>query len=174
MKGYISLSKREKRQEFFILLSMLLLVTALMGFLFLRKYNIPFNVTNTLELQMLNQKNAFTKQQKVVAPLLASTFTKIDILGMQSPQPFAENDLKNSINMVANSFENTDVFDTRKEGYLQIALFYKMYFDDKKIAGKKAENITLFEKQFEECSIGFKENEQRLSQKQNAILTRTN
>ena len=47
-----------------------------------------------------------------------------------------------------------------------------MYFEDKKIAAKKTENIKLFEQQFEECSIGFKEKEQQLAQKKNAIIAR--
>ena len=122
---------------------------------------------------MLEQRNKFAKQQTLVAPLLETSYRKINVLQLATPQPFAENDIKNSINDVANSFENTNIYDTRKEGYLQIAQFYKMYFEDKKIAAKKTENITLFQKQFEECSIGFKEKEQQLSQKKNAILSRS-
>jgi hypothetical protein len=91
---------------------------------------------------------------------------------MESLQPFAENDIENSINNVANSFGNTEVYDTRKDAYLQIAQFYKMFFEDKKIAAKKTENIKLFQQQFEECSIGYKDKEQQLAQKKNAILSR--
>lgn len=61
----------------------------------------------------------------------------------------------------------------RKEAYLQIANFYKMYFEDKKIAAKRTENIRLFEQQFQECSIGFKDKEQELTQKKNAMLARS-
>ena len=91
---------------------------------------------------------------------------------MEKPQPFVENDIKSSINDLANYFESNEVFDTRKNDYLQIAKFYRMYFEDKKIAAKKTENIKLFEQQFEECSIGFKEKEQQLAQKKNAIIAR--
>lgn len=174
METHNSLSKREKRYQFIYLLGMLLIAVSILGVVILRKFQTPFSEYNMLETQMLEQKNKFTIQQKIVAPLLANSYIKINILKYQTPQPFAENDIKNSINAVANSFVNVNIYDTRRDGYLQIALFYKMYFEDKKIVAKKTENILLFQKQFEECSIGFKDKEQQLIQKQNAILSRRN
>ncbi|MDR0794402.1 MAG: type VI secretion system transmembrane protein TssO [Chitinophagaceae bacterium] len=172
MNGYNSLSKREKTYQFLYLIFMLLTALVVLSFLLLRKFNSPFSGADMLELQMLAQKNEFARQQNVVEPLLTATYSKIDLLKPEEIQPFTENDIKNSINDVANSFANVSVYDPRKEAYLQIAQFYKMYFEDKKIAAKKTENIKLFEKQFEECSIGFKEKEQQLAQKKNAILSR--
>jgi hypothetical protein len=155
------------------LLFMLLTALAVLSYLLLRNFNSPFSGADMLELQMLAQKNEFAKQQKVVEPLLTATYSKIDILKPQDEiQPFTENDIKNSINDVANSFTNAPVYDPRKEAYLKIAEFYKMYFEDKKIAAKKYENINLFEKQFEECTIGFRDREQQLIQRRNAILSR--
>lgn len=173
METSIFLSKREKGYQFIYLLVMLLLALLVLSVIILRKFDSPFSESNALEIQMLEQKNKFIRQQEIVEPLLKKSYEKISILKQETPQPFAENDIKNSINDVANSFENAGIYDTRKEGYLQIAQFYKMYFEDKKIAAKKTENITLFQKQFEECSIGFKEKEQQLIQKQNAILSRS-
>lgn len=174
METHISLSKREKRYQFIYLLAMLLITLVLLGIITLRNFIGPFASNDLLETQMLEQKNKFLRQQAIVAPFLETSFLKINILKQETPQPFAESDIKNSINSIANSFENADVYDTRKEGYVQIAQFYKMYFEDKKIAAKKTENIALFEKQFEECSIGFKDKEHQLAQKQNAILSRSN
>jgi CRISPR/Cas system CSM-associated protein Csm3 (group 7 of RAMP superfamily) len=174
MNEYNSLSKRERTYQFFYLFFMLLTALAVLSFLLLREFNSPFSETDTLELQMLSQKNKFAKQQNVVEPLLTTTYTKIDLLKPEELQPFTENDIKNSINDVANAFSNVDVYDPRKEAYLQIAQFYKMYFEDKKMVAKKTENIKLFEQQFEECSIGFKDKEQQLAQKKNAILSRSN
>ena len=133
---------------------MLLVVLLVSGFVFLRKFQSPFTQTDVMDIQLLAQKNKFSEQQKIVEPLLKNTFTKI------------------SINDLANYFQSIVVFDTRKNDYLQIAKFYRMYFEDKKIAAKKTENIKLFEQQFEECSIGFKEKEQQLAQKKNAIIAR--
>jgi hypothetical protein len=173
METYVSLSKREKRYQFIYLLGMLLITVLILSVIVLRRFDSPFSDSNALETQMLEQKNKFAKQQSIVAPLLETSYKKINILKQETPQPFAENDIKNSINDVANCFGNVDIYDTRKDGYLQIAQFYKMFFEDKKIAAKKTENITLFQKQFEECSIGFKDKEQQLAQKKNAMLSRS-
>lgn len=174
MQAYTLLSKQERRYQLFYLIVILFLTLLVMGVLTLQKMDSPFSKADILEMQMLSQKNKFSDQAKIVFPLLESTFKKINIITLETPQPFVENDIKNNINEVANSFENTNIYDTRKEAYLQIAQFYKMFFEDKKIAAKKAENIHLFEKQFEECAIGFKDKEQQLAQKNNAILSRSN
>jgi hypothetical protein len=171
METHTSLSKREKRYQFIYLLGMSLLAALVFGIIILYKFDYPFSGADTLEIQMLEQKNKFAQQQLIVSPLLETSYKKISILREETPQPFAENDIKNSINDVANCFENVNIYDTRKEGYLQIAQFYKMYFEDKKIAAKKSENIVLFQKQFEECSIGFKYNQQQLSQIRNTMLS---
>ncbi len=173
MEAIVSLSKREKRYHFFYLLCMLFIVLMVLGMIFFRKFDSPFSGTDVLDIQLLSQKNKFIEQQKIVAPLLENTFTKISILKVEKSQPFIENDIKNSINDIANSFQGTEVYDMRKEAYLQIANFYKMYFEDKKIAAKRTENIRLFEQQFQECSIGFKDKEQELTQKKNAMLARS-
>jgi len=173
MQIQTSLSQRERRYQFCYLLAMLTLAILVFGVIILRSFSSPFSGNDVLEVQMLSQKNKFSVQQTLVAPLLETSYKKINVLKHETPQPFAENDIKNSINNVANCFENVNVYDTRREGYLQIARFYRMYFDDKKIAAKKAENIVLFQLQFEECSIGFKDKEHQLSQKQNAILSRS-
>lgn len=172
MEAQSSLSKREKRYQFTYLLGMTLLALLVFIIIIGRKSDSPFSEADLLQIQMLEQKNKFAQQQNLVSPLLENSYRKISILKLETPQPFAENDIKNSINDVANSFERINIYDTRKDGYLQIAHFYKMYFEDKKIAAKKSENINLFQKQFEECSIGFKDKEQQLAQKKNAMLSR--
>ena len=174
MNGHASLSKQERAYQFIYLIIILGLTLLVIGIMTLRKFDSPFSQADILEIQMLSQKNKFSDQAKNVFPLLEATFKKISILRLETPQPFVENDIKNNINEVANSFENVNIYDTRKEAYFQIAQFYKMFFEDKKIAAKKTENITLFQKQFEECAIGFKDKEQQLAQKTNAILSRSN
>ncbi|MCC9043541.1 type VI secretion system transmembrane protein TssO [Myroides sp. M-43] len=169
---YQSLSKTERRYQFFYLVAMLVVSLILLGIVFLRGFNSPFSNQTVLEIQMLEQKYKFIEQQNIVEPLLESTFNKVSILSFETPQPFVENDITNSINEVANSFANVPIYDPRKEAYIQIGYFYKMYFEDKKIIAKKSENIKLFRKQFEECSIGFKDKEQQLVQRRNALLAR--
>lgn len=173
MKISTTFSPREKRYQFLYLVGILTVIVSVFTLVIYQKFHTSLSEGNVLETQMLEQRNKFNQQQAVVEPVLESAYRKINILKDESLQPFAENDIKNSINDIANSFSNAAIYDTRKEGYLQIAEFYKMYFEDKKIAAKKSENIKLFEKQFEECSIGFNNREQQLLQRRNAILSRS-
>jgi len=46
--------------------------------------------------------------------------------------------------------------------------------EDKDVAGKKNENIKTFTKQFEDCSIGFKERKNQKLQRDNALLMKNN
>ncbi|MBB1139391.1 type VI secretion system transmembrane protein TssO [Myroides sp. WP-1] len=162
-----TLSRGEKMYQFLYLLGMLVLSQALLGVICLRNYRSPFSQSALLDSQLLEQNNKFNKQQKLVEPLVESAFHKINILNDTSPQPQVENDVITSINAVANSFANTAIYDPRKEAYMQISYFYQMFFEDKKIAAKKTENTLQFSKQFEECSIGFKDKEQQLNQRKN-------
>lgn len=174
MEGYISLSRKEKYQYFFYLLLLLAAGIIILCYVFLRKYPSPFSSENSYETILLEQKNKFEKLQTSIQPFLEKTYEKVDALPPSGIQPFTEADVKHSINEIANASADENIMDPRKESYLQIAQFYKMYFEDKKIAGKKADNILLFEKQFTECSIGFKDKEQQLAQKKAAIAARNN
>jgi len=174
MQGHVSLSKKEKHQHFFYLLLLLGAAIIILGFIFFRNYQSPFSSEASYEMQLLEQKNKFASLQEEISPLLHKTFDKIDGLQLKSLQPYVETDIENNINQIANASNNDKISDPRKESFLQIARYYKMYFDDKKIAAKKTENILLFEKQFTECSIGFKEREQQLAQKNAAISSRNN
>lgn len=167
MEKHASLSRREKRYEFIYLVLLLVLTVIVLSSVILHKYQSPFLNSTSLETQMLEQKRKFAKQQDLVSPLLEETYAKISVLDRETPQPFVENDIKSSINDIANSFENTAVYDTRKEGYLQIAEYYKMFYLDKVIITKLIEDIALFENQFEECAIGL----EGIKQKQNAMLS---
>jgi hypothetical protein len=174
MNGHNSLSSREKYQHFFYLLILTIIVVVILYVIVLRKRESPFDKNLSFEIQMLEQKKKFVQHQQNIYPYLEKTFKKIDEMPLQYIQVFTETDIKNSVNNIANAQNDLKINDPRKEGFLQIAQFYKAYFEDKKIAEKKSENITLFEKQFNECKIGYKEKEQQLSQKNTALLSRYN
>jgi hypothetical protein len=173
MQGQITLSKKEKHYQFLYLLLMLFAGIIFLGIIFLKGFESPFSDSDTLAVQNLEQKAKFDRQQKLVQPVLDSTFAKITRLTDEGGQSFEENEIMTKINDVENSFNNTDVSDIRRDAYPQIAHFYKMYFDDKKRISAETDNIKKFEKQFEDCSIGFKETKSQLMQRQNAIKSRT-
>ncbi|MEI7487862.1 MAG: type VI secretion system transmembrane protein TssO [Chryseobacterium sp.] len=150
MQGQITLSKKERHYQFLYLVLMLFAALIFLGIIFLKGFESPFSDEDIISVQNLEQKAKFDQQQKVTQRVLDSTFTQINRLTNEVPQPFEENNIMNGINDVANSFENANVTDIRKEAYPRIAKFYKMFFDDKKVISSKTENIKNFEKQFEE------------------------
>ncbi|SDQ12897.1 hypothetical protein SAMN05421664_0642 [Chryseobacterium soldanellicola] len=173
MQGHITLSKKERHYQFFYLILMLLAALIFLGVIFLKGFESPFSDEDIVSIRNLDEKAKFDQQQKFTYKLLDSTFSQINRLTDETPQPFVENNIMYSINDVANYFQNNNnTSDIRKEGFPQIAKFYKMYFNDKKIISSKTENIKSFEKQFEECSIGFKEKKNQLFQRENALKAR--
>ena len=97
-----------------------------------------------------------------------SSFLNLELGGEE------ENNIVYGINDVVSFFQNGEnINDIRKDAYPQIAKFYKMYFNDKKIVSSKTENIKSFEKQFDECSIGFKEKKSQLFQRETALKSRS-
>lgn len=152
---------------------MLFAAIIFLGILFLKGFESPFSDEDVISIQSLEEKAKFDQKQKFTFKLLDSTFSQIDRLKDEAPQPFVENNIMNGINDVANQLANDNTTDIRKDAYPQIAKFYKMYFDDKKVISSKTENIKSFEKQFEECSIGFKEKKSQLFQRETALKART-
>ncbi len=55
-----------------------------------------------------------------------------------------------------------DFKDPRKESYLKIAKFYKMYLDDKKIESNRKDNVGIYKKQFEDCTLSYQTKQQQL------------
>jgi hypothetical protein len=62
---------------------------------------------------------------------------------------------------------------SEKDAYPQIAKFYKMYYEDKKVISTTSEDIKRFEKQVEECRIGFKDKQDKIYQRQSELKART-
>ncbi|WP_228417914.1 type VI secretion system transmembrane protein TssO [Chryseobacterium oranimense] len=173
MQGSITLSKKERHYQFFYLILMLLAAMIFFGIIFLKGYDSPFSEEDVRGIQSLEQKAAFDREQKVLQPEMDSTYTMISRIADKSPEPFAENNIFNGINGLASYFHGNDVMDIRKDAYPQIAKFYKMYFEDKKVISTTTEDVKRFEKEVEECRIGFKDKQNRLYERQNALRART-
>lgn len=173
MQGHITLSKKEKHYQFLYLILMLLAAMIFLGIIFLKGYESPFSDEDVRGLQNLEQKSKFDQHQKIVLPIMDSTYAMITKLKDQSPEPFVEDNIIFGINDLVNYFKNNEVADMRKEAYPEIAKFYKMYFDDKKVISTTSEDIKKFEKQVDECRIGFKDTQNRLYQRENELKART-
>lgn len=172
MQAHITLSKKEKQYQFFYLILMLLAAILFLGIIFLKRFKSPFSEDDIISIQKLEQKAKFDQQQKITLRLLDSTFVKINKLTDETTEPFVENNIQTGILDIDNVYGN-DFIDIRKESYSQIAQFYKMYFDDKKIISRTTEDIKLFQKQYQDCLIGLKETKNRVFERQNALKNRT-
>ncbi|SMP35916.1 type VI secretion system transmembrane protein TssO [Chryseobacterium profundimaris] len=174
MQAQVTLSKKERHYQFLYLILMLFAALIFMGIIFLRGFQSPFSDNDIVSIQMLEEKAKFDLKQKQSFKVMDSTFSMINKLTDEAPQPFVENNIMYGINDVAGYYQNgNNINDIRKEAYPQIAKFYKMYFNDKKIISSKTENIKNFEKQFDECSIGFKEKRSQLFQRETALQSRS-
>ncbi|SEM48786.1 hypothetical protein SAMN05421856_103497 [Chryseobacterium taichungense] len=174
MQAQVTLSKRERHYQFLYLILMLLTALIFMGIIFLRGFESPFSDNDIISVQLLEEKAKFDQKQKSSFKVLDSTFSMINKITDEGAQPFEENNIMYGINDVAGYYQNGEnINDIRKEAYPQIAEFYKMYFNDKKIISSKTENIKNFEKQFEECSIGFKEKKSQLFQRETVLNSRS-
>jgi hypothetical protein len=174
MQVNITLSNKEKRYYFLYLLGLLFFAVILLSVIILYRTESPFNNSDMLAIQTLEEKAKFDERQKMAQPVLDSTFANIEEVSVEEQNPLKENEIRYSINDIANIFETVNITDPRKQSYTQIAQFYKMYMEDKNVAGKKNENIKIFTKQFEDCSIGFKERKNQKLQRDNALLMKTN
>ncbi|RMZ58867.1 hypothetical protein D1632_14940 [Chryseobacterium nematophagum] len=175
MEGHITLSKKEKQYQFLYLVLMLFAALLFLSVIFLKGFESPFSDEDIISVQNLEEKVKFDHQQKIGQRLLDSTFLQVDRLKTDEiVQPFVENNIMYGINDIANYFQNKPgSADVRKEAYPQLAEFYKMYFEDKKILSTRTEDIKRFEKQIEECRIGFKDKQNQLFQRENALKART-
>lgn len=152
-----------------------MLVTAMifLGILFLKGFESPFSDEDVRGIQNLEQKAEFEQHQKIIIPIMDSTYTMITKLTDEAPQPFVENNIFVGVNDLNGYFKGHDIVDTRKDAYPQIARFYKMYYEDKKVISTTSEDIKRFEKQVEECRIGFKDKQDKIYQRQNELKART-
>jgi len=172
MQGQITLSKKERHYQFFYLILMLLTAMLFLGVIFLKGFESPFSDEDVRGIQNLEQKAEFEHHQKIVIPIMDSTYTMITKLTNDGPQPFIENNIQLGVNDLNSYFSSTDVIDIRKDAYPQIAKFYKMYFDDKKVISTTSEDIKIFQKQVDECRIGFKDKQNKLYQREQDLKAR--
>lgn len=173
MQGQITLSKKERHYQFFYLILMLVTAMFFLGIIFLKGFVSPFSDEDIRGIQNLEEKAEFEQHQKVVLPIMDSTYTMISKLTNEAPQPFVENNIQVGINDLNSYFNGYDVTDIRKDAYPQIAKFYKMYFEDKKVISTTSEDIKKFDKQVEDCRIGFKNKQNRLYERETALKART-
>lgn len=172
MQGQITLSKKEKQYQFLYLILMLVVALLFLGIIFLKSFASPFSEADTNSLQILEQKVKFNQQQKVGLVLIDTASARVNRLSVEIQQPVERNEAEFAIQDLANTFQNVVVNDQRKQAFPQIGKFFKMNMIDKDRIMKMNETTKTFEKQFEDCQLGYKEKSQSLRDRNNALNAR--
>lgn len=175
MQGQITLSKKEKRYQFVYLILMLIAALLFLSVIFLKGFTSPFSSADVLLLEKLDTKARYNHRQDMMMKTVDSTFINISKMNTDTDMANMEFDAQRDINYINDTFINSgynNINDFRKEGFPQIAIFYKMYVDDKKIVTKISEDIIRFEKQYDDCSIGYKDLKGELRQRSKDIRAR--
>lgn len=172
MQGQVTLSKKEKHYQFFYLILMLIVALFFLGVIFLKDFASPFSEADTNSLQILDQKLKFDQQQKIGLKLIDTASARVNRLSVEIQQPVERNDAEYAVQDLANTFQNVVVNDSRKMAFPQIGKFFKMNMIDKERIMKMNETTKTFEKQFEDCQLGYKEKSQTLRDRNNALNPR--
>ncbi|MDR2235537.1 MAG: type VI secretion system transmembrane protein TssO [Chryseobacterium sp.] len=172
MQGQITLTKKERHYQFFYLILMLLTAMIFLGVIFLKGFSSPFSDENIIAIQSLEKKNEFEKRQKIIQPLIDSTYNNINKISDKAPEPYMAEEISQGINGIGDYFKD-GVTDVRKDAYPQIAEFYKMYYDDKRRLSVTLEDIKKLERDIQDCQIGFKNKQGRLYDRNEQLKSRT-
>lgn len=172
MQGQITLSKKEKRFQFLYLILMLLAAMLFLGIIFLNRFESPFNTSDFATLKRLEQKSQFDVEQKNLQPVVDSTFRKLSHLDAENPEAMKIHDIEKNKEFIASTKKRFITPDERINGYPLIAKFYEMYMEDKNIMKNMTEDVKRFEVMVKNCETGYKNNEQRLFDRDNALRSR--
>ncbi len=151
---------------------MLLAAMIFLGIIFLNKFESPFDSSDVVSLKRLEQKAQFDLEQKKIQSVVDSTFTKISHLDTENPDAMTVHDIEKNTDFISSTNKRFSTPDERVEGYPLIADFYDMYMDDKNMITYMTEDVKRLEATVKDCEMGYKQNEQRLFDRANALRSK--
>ncbi|QJW91629.1 type VI secretion system transmembrane protein TssO [Spirosoma taeanense] len=152
MNTFFRLAMRERRLQFLYLLTAISLLTLLVSLIVFRHQAYSRTEANYLS-NYIRGKEQMLKSQMNNLSLLDSAYRAIVAYKPEVNAIFVEVDIEEQLNEIRRlSAPQAD--GTRFRAFAQIADFYKMMYDDKKVAWSKQSNISLFQKQLDDCSVG--------------------
>jgi len=172
MQGQITLSKKEKRFQFLYLILMLLAAMLLLGIIFLNKFESPFDSSDVITLKRLEQKSKFDAEQQNIQKIVDSTFVKISHLKAENPEAMTMHEIEKNTDFISSTKKRFVTPDERIDGYPLIADFYEMFMEDKKMEKNMTDDVKRLEVTVKNCEMGYKNNEQRLFERDIALKTR--
>lgn len=166
-------AEREDTHYFYYLLLLTVGGVLFFAFIFLRKMDSPFKNNLTIEMRRLADGKKMEDFQREIHPYLVRTFDKLVKQPVAEIKALTEDDIRNDIDYIDNIAADKNLNDIRKLDYSQTAAFLNMYFNDKKIAAKKQENIARYDQLCSACNTRFKDKQQQLDRKKAAINARS-
>lgn len=151
---------------------MLLAAMILLGIIFLNQFESPFNSSDIVTLKRLEQKSQFDVEQKKIQSVVDSTFVKISHLDAENPEAMTIHEIEKNTDFISTTKKRFITPDERISGYPIIADFYAMYMEDKTMAKNTADDVKRLEAAVKNCEMGYKNNEQRLFDRDNALRSR--
>lgn len=154
MSQLFSFQTRERRLQLLYLLGAVIGLWVVVSWIIFRSYDSPQRNTAYLVEQISRQRQILADQEGHFV-LLDSAYRAIVAYQPQVKAVFVEVDIEGQLaDIRALSKQNSDGI--RFRSFTQIADFYKMMYTDKKVLASKKANIQLFQKQADECEIGYK------------------
>lgn len=155
-------SRREKNIAFFYVL-ILFVVTTTVCCTLLFRYNTNFTIfaQKDFVVKKMERIQNFQHIQDLQTMALDSLKSKIRSFNPGVMALYEESDIKYLINEHKEIYEKAPL-DNRYKMFLHVAVFYEMWFTDKKELWSKRENVTNFKKNLEECEIGLQNKKEDL------------
>lgn len=151
---------------------MLLAAMILLGILFLNRFESPFDSSDVITLKRLEQKSKFDLEQKNIQKIVDSTFMKISHLDAENQEAMTVHDIEKNTEFISTTKKRFITPDERIDGYPLIAEFYEMYMEDKNMVKNITDDVKRLEVTVKNCEMGYKNNEQRLFDRDIALKSR--
>lgn len=134
-------------------------------FFFLKGTKIELASHKSFIVKKYERQQAFQEKQAEYQEMCDSLYARIDRFDPGVNASFEENDIKFLINDLKGVYEQ-NAWDKRYKAFYHVAVFYEMWFADKKLLWGNQSNIQTFGKDLELCEMGLTKKEDELKTKQ--------
>lgn len=158
MNEHIHLTQKERRVYFFKLLSIYAVGVLLFGFIIFWNALGSFSVNTAKTKNKIAEYNEVNARQADAIQLMDTINANLDHLKGDDRQVFLEKDVQNMAKQIT-ALYNDNSTDLRYIAFVQAGSFMNMRLEDIVTLNKKMANIRLFEKQLNDCRIGYRNNQ---------------
>lgn len=159
MNETIHLTLKERRVYFFKLLTIYAAGVLLFGFIIFWNAMGETGVNAEKTKNKIAEYNQVNARQSDAVQLMDTISINLDRLKGDDRQVFLEKDVQNMTKQLA-ALYNDNSTDLRYVAFVQAGNFMNMRLEDIVTLNKKVANIRLFEKQLNDCRIGYRNNQQ--------------